>query len=71
MRSHNYPASFAKTSYSIPSFKLNKSKYQTSIRGPTLWKNIPTDKEKKTKTNIFKAVIKNQFLGLENELTYF
>ena len=43
----NYPTNFAKTNYSIPPFKLNKSKYRISIRGPTLWKNIPTNTEKK------------------------
>ena len=44
---HNYPTNFARTNYSIPPFKLNKSKQRISIRGPTLWKNIPTDTEKK------------------------
>ena len=43
---HNYPTNFTRTNYSIPTFKLNKSKYRTSIRGPTLWKNIPADREK-------------------------
>ena len=33
---HNYPTNFARTNYSIPAFKLNKSKYRLSIRGPTL-----------------------------------
>ena len=32
----NYPTNFAETNYSIPPFKLNKSKYRISIRGPTL-----------------------------------
>ena len=69
---HNYPTNFAGTNYSIPPFKLNKSKYRISIRGPTLWKNIPTDTEKKQqKTNIFKTVMRNKLLALENELTYF
>ena len=45
--SHNYPTNFARTNCSISPFKLNKSKHQISIRGPTLWKNIPTDTEKK------------------------
>ena len=44
---HNYPTNFATTNYSIPPFKLNKSKYRISIRGATLWKTIPTDIEKK------------------------
>ena len=69
---HNYPTDFAGTNYSIPHSKLNKSKYHISIRGPTLWKNIPIDTEKKQqKTNIFKTIMRNKLLALENELTYF
>ena len=61
---HNYPTSFARTNY-MPNFKLNKSKYRISIRGPTLWKNIPTNTEKKEqKTNIFKTVMRNKLLAL-------
>ena len=44
---HNYPTNFAGTNYSITSFKLNKSKYRISIRGPTLRKNIPHRYRKK------------------------
>ena len=69
---HSYPTNFARTNYSIPPFKLNKSKYRISIQGPTLRKNIPTDTEKKQqKTNIFKTVMRNKLLALENELTCF
>ena len=32
--------------YSIPPFKLSKSKYIISIRSPILWKNIPTNSDK-------------------------
>ena len=46
---HNYLTNFAKTNYSIPPFKLNKYKDRISIRGRTLWKNIPTDTEKNNK----------------------
>ena len=68
---HNYPTNFARTNYSIPPFKLNKTKYRISIRGPTLWKHIPADTEKITKKkNIFKTVMKNKLLELENEVTY-
>ena len=57
---HNYPTNFARSNYSIP-FKLSKSKYRISIRGPTLWKNIPTDAEKKQqKTNIFISIMKKK-----------
>ena len=69
---HNYPTNFARTNHSIPPFKLNKSKYRISIRGPTLWKNIPPDTEKKQqKANIFKTVLRNKLLALGNELMYF
>ena len=68
---HNYPTNFARTNYSIPPFKFNKSKYWISIRGPTLSKNIPSDTEKQQKINIFKTVMRNKLLALENELTYF
>ena len=43
---HNYSTDFARTNYNILLFRLNKSKYRLSIRGPTLWKNIRTDTEK-------------------------
>ena len=43
----NYWTNFARNNYSIPPFKLNKSKYRISIRGLTLGKNIPIDTEKK------------------------
>ena len=69
---HNYPTNFAGTNYSILTLKLNKSKYRISIRGPTLWKIFqPIQKKKQQKTNIFKTVMRNKLLALENELTYF
>ena len=69
---YNYPSNFARTNNSIPPFKSNKSKYRISIRGPTLWNNIPTDTEnKQQKTNTFKTVMRNKLYALENELTYF
>ena len=67
---HNFLTNFARSW--LPPFKLNKSKYRISIRGSILWKNTPADTEKKQqKTNIFKTVMKNILLALENELTYF
>ena len=69
---HNYPTNFARTNYSIPPFKLNTSKCPISIRGPTLWKNNPTDTEKKQqKSYIVKTVMKNKLLAVEFERTYF
>ena len=69
---HNYSTNFAKTNYGISPFKLSKWKYRNSIRGPTLWNNIPINTEKKQqKKNIFKTIKKNKLPALENELTYF
>ena len=66
---HNYPTNLARTNYSILPFKLNKSKYRISIRGPTLWKNIPADREKKQRTtNIFKSIMKNKYLRLKTNI---
>ena len=36
---HNYPTNFARITQL--SFKLSKTKYRISIRGPALWNNIP------------------------------
>ena len=41
-----YPTNFSTSNYSIPPYKLSKSKYRISGRGPTLWKNIPKNSEK-------------------------
>ena len=71
-RTHNYSRNFARSKYSIQPYKLIKSKYRISIRDPTLWKNIPVDREKKQqKTNIIKTVMRNKLVALENKLTYF
>ena len=40
---HKYPTNFPTSSQSIPPFKLSKSNYKISIRGPILWKIIPTN----------------------------
>ena len=53
---HDYPTNFTRTNYSILPVKLNKSKYQISIRGPKLWKNIPIDTEYR------KRATKDQYL---------
>ena len=43
----NYPTNFAKTNYSIPPFKLNKSKYRISIRGSNLVEKYSNRSRKK------------------------
>ena len=67
-----YPTNFSTSNYSIPPFKLRKSKYRISIRGPTLWKNIPTNSEKMQKSvTVFKNSMRKKVLELQNETSYF
>ena len=69
---HEYPKNFSTSNYSIPPFKLSKSKYKISIKGPTLWKNIPTISEKMQESvTVFKDSIRKKLLELENEISYF
>ena len=69
---HKYPKNFSTSNHSILSFKLSKSKYRTSIRGPTLWKNIPTNSEKMQESvTVFKNSVRKRLLELENEISYF
>ena len=70
-RTHKYPTNFSTSNYSIPTFKLSKSKYRISIRGPTLWKNFPTNSEKmQASVTVFKNSMRKKLLELQNE-TYF
>ena len=63
---------FSTSNHSKLSFKLSKSKYRTSIRGPTLWKNIPTNSEKMQESvTVFKNSVRKRLLELENEIPYF
>ena len=49
--SHQYPTSFSRNNYIVPSFKLTKSKCEITIRTPKLW-NIILNTEKKVKENL-------------------
>ena len=69
---HKYPTNFSTSSYSIPPFKLSKSKYRVSIRGFTLWKNIPANSEKMQESvTVLRNYIRKKFLELQNETSYF
>ena len=62
---HKYPTNFSTSNYSTLSFKWNNSKYRISIRGPTLWKNIPTNSEKMQESvNIFQTSMRKKLLEL-------
>ena len=70
--SHHYITSFSRNNYILPSFKLTKSKYRTTIRAPKLW-NIILNIEEKLIDNpaIFKATIKTKLVLVENAIVYF
>ena len=69
---HKYPTNFSTLNYSISPFKLSKSKYRISIRGPTLWKKIPTNSEKMQESvTVFKKYMRRKLLQLQNETSYF
>ena len=69
---HRYPTNFSTSKYSVPPFKLSKSKYRISIRGPTLRESIPTNSEKMQESvTIFKTSMRKKLLELQNETSYF
>ena len=59
---NKYPTNFSTSNYSILLFKLSKSKYRISIRGPTLWKNVPANSQKMQESvNVFKILWEKSF----------
>ena len=70
--SHNYPTTYSINNYVVPSSKLIKCKYRISIRGPTLWKDTITMREKQLESiGLFKNSVKQRLLAAENETDYF
>ena len=69
---HVYPTNFSAHNFLVPTFKLKKSKYRVSIRGPLLWNNILTTAEK-TQESLpnFRTTVKEKLLSMANELNYF
>ena len=66
-----YLTNFSTSNCSIPPFKLSKSKYRISIRGPTLSKNIPTNSEKMQESvTAFNNCMRKQLLEFESETSY-
>ena len=63
---HKYPTNFSTSNNSIPPFKLSKSKYRISIRGPTLWKNFPINSEKmQASVTVFKRSMRKKLLNFK------
>ena len=70
--SHVYPTYFSAHNFLVPTFKLKKSKYRVSVRGPLLWNNILTTAGK-TQESLpkFRTTIKEKLLSMTNEIDYF
>ena len=57
---HLYPTRFCQLNYTKPTHKLNRLKYRISIRGPYIWNEYLTKKEKEIKLTFnFKLVVKS------------
>ena len=70
--SHIYPTRFSQINYTKPTHKLNRCKYRISVRGPYLWNEFLSNKEKEIElTSSFKSTIKSKLLSLNNEISYF
>ena len=69
---HAYLTKFSAHNSLVPTFKLEKSKYRVSIRGPLLWNNILTTAEKAQESlPKFRTTIKEKLLSMTNEISYF
>ena len=70
--SHLYPTRFSNVNYIKPTYKLNKCKFQISVRGPYLWNEFLTQTEKEIEsTSNFKILVKQKLLSSYNELSHF
>ena len=70
--SYHYLTSFSQNNYILPSYKLTKSKYRTTIRAPKLWNIILNiEEEFIEKPSIFEAAVKTKLVLLENAILYF
>ena len=70
--SHLYSTRFCNVNYIKPTYKLNKCKFQISVRGPYLWNEFLTQTEKEIEnTSSFKILVKQRLLSSYNELSHF
>ena len=70
--SHLYPTRFFNVNYIKPTYKLNKCKFQISVRRPYLWNEFLTQTEKEIEsTSTFKILVKQKLFSSYNKLSYF
>ena len=68
--SHLYSTRFSNVNYIKPTYKLNKCKFQISVRGPYLWNEFLTQTEKEIEFS-FKILVKQKLLSSYNKLSHF
>ena len=69
---HSYPTRLSSGNYRKPQIILRKCRFQISIRGPAIWKNLVESTEKEIQSfSLFKSKRKWKLLFLENEVTFF
>ena len=69
---HLCPTRFSNINFIKPTYKLNKCKFQISIRGPYPWNEFLTQTEKEIEsTSSFKILIKQNLLSSYKELYHF
>ena len=69
---HKYPTKFSKNNFSLKSFFLNGSKFCVSFRGPKVWNDFLTNKEKEINSYaLFSRAIKSKLIETDEELKYF
>lgn len=70
--SHAYPTKFSQNNFKQAPVLLKQTRFRMSIRGPKLWNNLLTNKEKMIHfPPLFKYNIKESLLNLENISPYF
>ena len=67
-----YPTNFSQFNYKIAKPALNKSKFRTSFREPSIWNNFLQNSEKEIESlPLFKSKLKLKLLSFSNKITYF
>ena len=69
---HKYPTKFSENCFSLKHFSLKSSKYSISFRGPKIWNDFLSKKEKELQSfSLFKKAVHSKLLENEHELEYF
>ena len=65
---HHYTTKFSKANFSVRRYVLGSTNYSISVRGPKIWNEFLTNKEKSIDSHaLFLAKIESLLLYTENE----